>query len=556
MGAGGVNKAFRIKDCWPAALLLLYLQAGCSGGQTSRESSKADVRIISFEPSYNPLFSTEEGNIVARICIDFSRSVKVRCVKRITLGFSANSSLSDIDYLRVRCGIDSTYQTITDSLDNSVARRSKMIIKGKYELREGRNWLTIVAKVRENADLLNVLELLKTEIILDDNEKLTVSDPGPFRYRHGLVLRASGQDNCDTYRIPGIITTNNGTLVAVYDVRYNRSKDLQEDIDVGMSRSTDGGQNWEPMRVIIDMGEYGGFPQNMNGVGDPCILYDTKNGNIWVAALWINGSSPDKMAWWDSKPGMLPGETGQFILVKSSDDGISWSDPVNITGQVKRPEWQLLLQGPGRGITMKDGTLVLPAQFKTNTGEMALDGGLFTSFSTIVYSEDGGINWKIGTGAKNNTTEAQVVELPDGSLMLNMRDDRNRTEKGQSNGRAVSVTTDMGKTWTAHSSSNSLLPEPNCMASIIACDVNLKGIMKKVLFFSNPDHTSERKNMTIKASLDNGNSWPEELKIVLRRDTGDGYSCLTMVDDSTLGIIYEGKKDLYFQKIPVRDFFP
>ncbi|MGB4093065.1 MAG: sialidase family protein, partial [Ruminococcus flavefaciens] len=331
------------------------------------------------------------------------------------------------------------------------------------------------------------------------------------------------------------------------------SKDLQENIDVGMSRSTDGGQTWEPMKIIIDMGEYGGLPKNMNGVGDPCILYDNKNDVIWVAALWLNGSSPDKMAWWDSKPGMLPGETGQFILVKSTDDGLTWSEPVNITSQIKKPEWQLLLQGPGKGITMTDGTFVFPAQFKANTGEKALDGGIFTPFSTIVYSRDGGETWTIGTGAKSNTTEAQVVELPDGSLMLNMRDDRNRTEKGSANGRAVYTSADMGTNWTVHPSSNSVLTEPNCMASIIASDIGINGKLKRVLFFSNPDHDSERINMTIKASLDNGFTWPGEFRLLLNGAAGYGYSCLTMVNDSTLGIVYEGMKDLYYQKIRVRD---
>ena len=244
--------------------------------------------------------------------------------------------------------------------------------------------------------------------------------------------------------------------MAVYDIRYNNSKDLQEDIDIGMSRSTDGGRTWEPMKVIMDMGEYGGLPQNLNGIGDPSILYDHTTGTLWVAALWMSGSAPDKMLWWVSQPGMTPQETGQFMLIKSTDDGVTWSDPINITPQIKDPSWQLLLQGPGRGITLDDGTLIFTAQFKADIGMKALDGGQFTCHSTIVYSQDKGETWQIGTGAKSNTTEAQVVQLSDGSLMLNMRDDRNRTDKGPTNGRAVAVTADMGRTWTVHPSSNTL----------------------------------------------------------------------------------------------------
>jgi sialidase-1 len=308
------------------------------------------------------------------------------------------------------------------------------------------------------------------------------------------------------------------------------------------------------MKVIMDMGEYGGRSQRLNGCGDPCVLYDHNTNTIWVAALWMSGGQFDQMLWRSSKPGMNPEETGQFLLVKSTDDGLTWSEPINITSQIKNPGWQLLLQGPGRGITLKDGTLVFPAQFKADVGTKALDGGQYTCHSTIVYSKNGGASWTIGNGAKTNTTEAQVAELADGSLMLNMRDDRNRSDKGDTNGRAVAVTKDLGKTWTVHPSSNSALPEPNCMASLIAADVTIDGKNRQVLFFSNPNSKTERSHMTIKASLDGGLSWPEAFHVLLDAGTGYGYSCMTMVDSQTVGIVYEGVKELFFQKIPLQDW--
>lgn len=204
---------------------------------------------------------------------------------------------------------------------------------------------------------------------------------------------------------------------------------------------------------------------------------------------------------------------------------------------------------------MSDGTLVFPAQFKADIGVKAIDGGQYTSHSTIVYSKDGGNTWQIGTGAKTNTTEAQVAELSDGTLMLNMRDDRNRSDKGETNGRAVALTVDMGQTWTTHPTSNSALPEPNCMASLLAADVKVDGTARKVLFFSNPDDKSSRVKMTVKMSLDEGMTWPEENTAELFRPQCYGYSCLTMVDEEHIGILYEGTKELYFQKIPVKDFF-
>jgi sialidase-1 len=421
-----------------------------------------------------------------------------------------------------------------------------------FKLEMGLHYFIVGFTPKHNADISQTFTISKISAEFKGKPKqICTPENSERKIRFGNVMRAAGDDNCHTYRIPGLITTNKGTLIAVYDNRYNNSKDLQEDIDVGLSRSTDGGQTWEPMKVIMDMGEYGGRPQQLNGIGDPCVLYDHNTGTIWVAALWLSGSHKDKMAWWDSAPGMEPGVTGQFMITKSTDDGLSWSAPINITSQIKDPAWQLLLQGPGMGITTKNGTLIFPAQFKADIGVKALDGGQYTSHSTIVYSTDGGTRWHIGTGAKPNTTEAQVVELSDGSLMLNMRDDLNRREKGYANGRAVFITNNLGQTWETHPTSNGALPEANCMASLIAADIKVNGTMQKVLFFSNPNHNSRRAHMTIKASLDQGMTWPEEYQLELNEDDGYGYSCLTMIDENTIGIIYEGVRDIYFQKIPV-----
>ena len=102
----------------------------------------------------------------------------------------------------------------------------------------------------------------------------------------GVGVRKAGDDGSKAYRIPGLVTTKSGTLLAVYDVRYNNSKDLQEHIDIGLSRSTDGGRTWEKMRRPIAFGERGGLPQAQNGAGDPAILVDTETGDAWIASIW------------------------------------------------------------------------------------------------------------------------------------------------------------------------------------------------------------------------------------------------------------------------------
>ncbi len=412
-------------------------------------------------------------------------------------------------------------------------------------------WFAVSLTPDSNADLDGTIRIEGITARLSDKTILACQPENGNPIRIAYLLRAAGEDNCHTYRIPGFTTTDKGTLIAVFDNRYENSKDLQGHIDIGMSRSTDGGRSWEPMKVVMDMKRHGGLPESLNGVTDPSVLFDSKNKTIWVAALWMSGGSKDQMAWWASKPGMLPTETGQFMLVKSNDDGLTWSNPINITQQIKNPEWQLLLQGPGRGICMEDGTLVFAAQYKQDIGKKAIDGGQYTCHSTIVYSRDGGINWQIGTGAKENTTESQVAQLSDGTLMLNMRDDLNRIDKTEKNGRAVATSADMGKTWTIHPSSNSALQEPNCMASLLSVDYQTEGQTQKILLFSNPNDKYNRINMTIKASTDNGHSWPAALQI--NQDAGFGYSCMTPIDSQTVGIVYEGSHDIIFQRIKIAD---
>lgn len=164
-------------------------------------------------------------------------------------------------------------------------------------------------------------------------------------------------------------------------------------------------------------------------------------------------------------------------------------------------------------------------------------------YSTIVYSKDKGKTWHIGTGAKSNTTEAQVVELADGSLMLNMRDNRGGS-------RSVAVTKDFGKTWTEHTSSRSALREPVCQASLIRI-TSQDG--RPALAFFNPDSDKNRNNLSLKLSFDEGKTWPEKYCTLVYKPDSFGYSCLTQIDSSTLGVLYEGAGDLYFQRINLEE---
>lgn len=381
--------------------------------------------------------------------------------------------------------------------------------------------------------VMNMKKYLLLAIIVPASVCFAQTASGLVVDSKSVVVRKKLDDSCKIYRIPGLVCTPKGTLIAVYDARWNGSRDLQGDIDVAVSRSFDRGVSWQPMQIAMDMGEWGGKPQFENGIGDPAILVDEQTGRIWIAALWAHGKG-DKMTWFSSEQGLTPEQTGQFMLTYSDDDGATWSKPFSITSQVKKPEWFLCFNGPGMGITMKNGTLVFPAQFKDKN---------HIPHSTIVFSADKGRTWQIGTGVKPKTTEAQVVELADGSLMLNARNDNGT-------GRVVAVSSDMGQTWSEHPSSCGALPEPICQASIIRVKLN-DG--REALAFFNPNDTKVRKNYTLKLSFDEGATWPQKYHTLVYDREGYGYSCLTQISADMLGVLYEGSGDLLFQQLDLNE---
>ena len=416
--------------------------------------------------------------------------------------------------------------------------KKKVTFRLDQDLTEGTHFYWVSLEMKPTTPLGTALQLDCTGATVNGKNAVLhyVSGKGAAQ-RTAVGVRKAGDDDVAAYRIPGIVTTDRGTLLATYDVRYNNSTDLQEHIDVGLSRSTDGGKTWEKMRIPLSFGNYGGLPAAQNGVGDPCILFDPTTHTTWIVAAWTHGMAGQR-AWNASKPGMDIEQTAQLVLTKSTDDGKTWSEPINITSQVKQPEWHFLLQGPGRGITMENGTLVFPIQF-IGKDRIPCAG--------IMYSTDKGETWTIHQPARTNTTEAQVAEIEPGVLMLNMRDNRGGS-------RAVSTTTNMGKTWVQHSSSRNALQEPVCMASLLHVKAEDNALKRDLLLFSNPNTTAKRHHITIKASLDGGKTWQEANQLLLDEAIGWGYSCLTMIDRKTVGILYESSSaNITFQAIPLKD---
>lgn len=492
--------------------------------------------------------NAKESRSLDEVVLNFGKDVNMADIQSVKLYYSGTEArqnygknfFAPVSYISSHTpgktlAANPSYSINKSQVDNP---KQKVALKANQKLFPGINYFWISLQMKPDASLLDKVSARIATIKVDNKEALvhTVS-PENIAHRVGVGVRHAGDDGSAAFRIPGLVTTNKGTLLGVYDVRYNSSVDLQEHVDVGLSRSVDGGKTWEKMRLPLAFGETGDLPAAQNGVGDPSILVDTKTNTVWVVAAWTHGMG-NQRAWWSSYPGMDMNHTAQLVLSKSTDDGKTWSKPINITEQVKDPSWYFLLQGPGRGITTQDGTLVFPIQFIDSTR---------VPNAGIMYSKDRGETWKIHNYARTNTTEAQVAEVEPGVLMLNMRDNRGGS-------RAISTTKDFGKTWTEHPSSRKALQEPVCMASLISVKAKDNALNKDILLFSNPNTIKGRNHITIKASLDGGITWLSEHQVMLDEADGWGYSCLTMIDKETVGILYESSvAHMTFQAVRLRD---
>ncbi len=485
------------------------------------------VESVACVQSVTPVLVRNEADPLLRILIAAEGNQQPLSLNSIALQLKGAELMESVSIRHIE----------TDSeFASAKADGASLLLRGSATLEEGDNTFLVSVRLRNDADIDKTVDAACERVTLSDGLGITPQTASPAgEKRLGIALRRAGDDGCVRYRIPGLDVTPKGTLIAVYDARWKSGGDLPGDIDVGMSRSTDGGRSWEPMRIIMDMGKDPKW--RYDGIGDPCVLVDQLTGTIWVGATWSHGNR----SWHGSGPGLKPEETGQYMLVKSEDDGRTWSKPINITAQVKLPEWCFVLPSPGRGITLSDGTLVMPSQFQDTPENRRMP------YATIIHSQDRGATWTIGAGARSNTTECRVVELSDGTLMLNMRDNRGGS-------RAVCTTRDLGRSWQEHPSSRSALPEPVCNACLISLKADQSVAGRNMLIFCNPNTTRGRHRMTLKVSFDDGLSWPEQHHLLLDAGSLAGYPSMALIDRETLGVLYEGSRaDLTFQRIKIRD---
>ncbi|MCL5281429.1 MAG: glycoside hydrolase [Planctomycetes bacterium] len=339
----------------------------------------------------------------------------------------------------------------------------------------------------------------------------------------------SGTDGYHTYRIPALLVTPKGDLLAFCEGRKDSRSDTG-DIDLLMKRSVDGGRTWSPPQIVWDDGP--------NTCGNPCPVVDQTTGVIWLPLTWNLGRDRESEIIRNTSK-----DTRRVFVTRSDDDGRTWAKPVEITAHTKRPDWGWYATGPGVGIQLErgptKGRLLVPCDHSYRTPEGTTDCG-----SHVVYSDNHGQTWRLGGIIRPAVNECQVVELSDGTLLCNMRNSaRSQTT------RAIATSADGGMTWSAVRH-DPVLVEPICQASLLRYPMP-QGPGR--LLFSNPAHAEpgQRRDMTVQMSEDEGRIW------LSRRVLWPGpaaYSCLAVFPDGTIACLFEAGDQHPYERIVLTRF--
>ncbi|MET2984193.1 sialidase family protein [Aureibaculum conchae] len=332
-------------------------------------------------------------------------------------------------------------------------------------------------------------------------------------------LFKSGTEGYNCFRIPAIVTINKGTILAFAEGRKNGCSDTGN-IDLVMKRSEDNGKTWSKLMVIWDDGN--------NVCGNPAPVVDKMTGAVHLLSTWNLGE--------DHESEIIAGtskDTRRIFSLSSTDDGKSWTTPKEITTSVKKENWTWYATGPVHGIQLEHGKnkgrLIIPCDH--------IEAETKKYYSHIIYSDDHGMTWKLGGSTpQDQVNECTIAELPNGNLMLNMRN-YDRTQKT----RKVAISKDGGLTWgNIYPDAN--LIEPICQASML----KVTDKKKTVLYFLNPASEDKREKMTLKKSLDNGKTW-SVVNILFSGPSA--YSDLTLLSNGNLGCFYEAGNDNPYQGI-------
>ena len=380
------------------------------------------------------------------------------------------------------------------------------------EIVSGVNYLWITVEMADDATEGNVIDA-ELYSVSTPSQTFEIVNPSPSGDReiilaHTLLFQP-GDYNSTNYRIPGVITAKDGSIVAVTDKRKYNQGDLPEDIDIVCRRSTDGGYTWsEPYTIAQGTG--------YNHVFGDCVLAWTNDDNGLIAGF-VGG-----VGLWNS----TPSNPIRSYIARSYDNGQTWTEPEDITDFIfgsncvvpEHRTWRASFFGSGNGLITSTGRIMFVAAIRETTAQ--------SLSNYAVYSDDNGITWHVSGRASVSGDEAKVTELVDGRILMSIRHNGKRW---------YNISNDGGETWQSSTSTWNDITAPACNGDMIRYTSVNQGFNKNRLLHSVP-FGSSRTDVSVYISYDEGETWPVRKCIV---PYSSAYSSLCVLPDGTIGLYVE-----------------
>ena len=491
------------------------------------------VSLASFAQSELAVILKQETQLTARANTDeliLKASVQYKgadavALQSVKLNLNGTTNIYDVEEVRVYSTNLKDY-TNGRFMETATLLGSCVPAEGDFEceldgsLSKGINYLWLTVNVAEDAAEGNFVDMSLLSITTD-NETFEVKSPSPTGRREIILARTTllrpGDYNSSNYRIPAIITAKDGSIVAFTDKRKYNNTDLPEDIDIICNRSTDGGRTWsEPITIAQGTGRFQGY-------GDAALVHSKDENGL--LAVFVGGQGL-----WTSTPNVPQNS----YMVRSNDNGQTWTEPEVITHFIYgkdctdpiRKNWYASFFGSGNGLLTSTGRIMFVAAIRES-------GNNNTLYNYVVYSDDNGETWNVSGRASIGGDEAKVTELADGRILMSIRHGGNRW---------YNISSDGGLTWQYNPSTWYDIAAPACNGDLIRYTSVNNGDDKNRLLHSVPTGT-DRKNVTVFVSYDEGQTWPTSRCIV---PYSSAYSSLCILPDNTIGIYVE--EDFYTGK--------